>query len=190
MNIPHTQDISGDRAHSNTKYSCPVCGRIDALSVNVLTAARLIQQPGLPNTTRIDGSLHDWDAFSTMWCACGYCDCSVSFRDPQEPELENSSSPSSKPLPGSNAAPPSVPRASTPSDLTVYACSGYLNQPNSHLATSPAFYAHSLGCYLRGTGRTQPYDVRLSRGNRIRADGMLFRILEKPGKPVTFERIN
>ena len=77
-------------------------------------------------------------------------------------------------------------------DLTPEARVGYDGNPNPHLATSPSWYAHALGAYLHGSGRSAPRGVRMSRGNSIWANDMLFRFTEHKGADglrVTFERV-
>lgn len=59
-------------------------------------------------------------------------------------------------------------------ELTEFARVGYDGNPNPHLATSPAWFAHRLGEYLHRTGRTPPQGVRMGRGYQIHANGMLF----------------
>lgn len=73
-------------------------------------------------------------------------------------------------------------------DLTTLARIGYDGNTNSHLYSSPAWYAHELGRYLHSTGRSVPHNVRMSRGYSIRANDMLFTITGD-SKPV-FERKN
>lgn len=63
-------------------------------------------------------------------------------------------------------------------DLTQYALEGYEGKENKHLYSSNCFYAHELGRYFQGSGRTKPSDVRMSRGHSIRAGDMLFKITE------------
>jgi len=70
------------------------------------------------------------------------------------------------------------------------AAAGYGGGANPHLASSPNFYAHELGAYLNKKDASQPRDVRMGRGYRIRANGMLFRITnagQRGGS--TFERL-
>lgn len=74
-------------------------------------------------------------------------------------------------------------------DLTKEANVGYMGNDNPHLATSPSWYAHALGQYLHSTGRSVPRNVRMSRGDSIRANDMLFKF-KHAGKSITFERIN
>ena len=61
-----------------------------------------------------------------------------------------------------------------PMDLTPEARQGYEGKPNTYLATSPSWYAWHLGALLQKTGRTMPRDVRMGRGNSIRANSMRF----------------
>ncbi len=72
------------------------------------------------------------------------------------------------------------------STLTEYARVGYGGNSNPHLQSSPVWYAHALGGYLHASGRTPPHDVRMGRGNSIRANGMRFTFC---GIPVRFERV-
>lgn len=62
-----------------------------------------------------------------------------------------------------------------PADLTSEARAGFEGAPNPHLATSAAWYAHETGAHLRQSGRSAPRDVRMSRGDSIRANDMVFR---------------
>lgn len=79
-------------------------------------------------------------------------------------------------------------------ELTQTALAGYHGAPNPHLYSSACFYAHQLGAYLAASGRTAPFDVRMSRGYSIRANNMLFQITDKPCKSgkvsVSFERVS
>ena len=72
--------------------------------------------------------------------------------------------------------------------LTEYAQVGYWGNPNPHIYSSPAWYAHVFGQYLHGTGRNPPHDVRMGRGYSIRNRDMRFLIKEE-GKSVSFERV-
>lgn len=63
---------------------------------------------------------------------------------------------------------------SKPANLTAYARAGYDGNENTHLATSPAWYAHKLGQYLHATGRCVPVDVRMSRGYRVRCGDSVY----------------
>lgn len=78
---------------------------------------------------------------------------------------------------------------SRPNDLTAVARTGFDGNDNPHLATSPCWYAHALGRYLHDTGRTVPRDVRMSRGDSIRANDMRFSFAHPAAGRVTFERI-
>jgi hypothetical protein len=62
----------------------------------------------------------------------------------------------------------------SPADLTAIARAGYDGNSNEHLYSSPNWYAHALGAHLHQTGRNPPASVRMSRGCRVRANGMLF----------------
>lgn len=61
-----------------------------------------------------------------------------------------------------------------PSDLTEYAREGYNGAANRHLNSSPASMAHNLGAWFARTGKTEPRDVRMSRGYSMRASDMVF----------------
>ena len=76
-----------------------------------------------------------------------------------------------------------------PDDLTDYARAGYKSEHCPHLWSSPAWTAHRLGEYLRESGRTEPRDVRMSRGQQIRANDMLFKYALSVNQIITFERI-
>ncbi len=70
---------------------------------------------------------------------------------------------------------------SRPADLTAYAREGYDGNTNPHLYSSACWYAHSLGQMLHATGRNPPSDVRMSRGSKVRANGMLFEHIHPAG---------
>jgi len=72
--------------------------------------------------------------------------------------------------------------------MTDIARAGYDGNDNPHLATSPNWYAHALGRYLHDTGRVPPRDVRMGRGDSIRANDMRFAFKVEAGR-ITFERI-
>ena len=72
--------------------------------------------------------------------------------------------------------------------LTEYARTGYYGNENTHLATSPAWYAHALGQYLHASGRQIPNDVRMGRGDSIRSGDMRFKFDYNKGR-ITFERV-
>jgi hypothetical protein len=77
-------------------------------------------------------------------------------------------------------------------DMTEIARSGYDGNAGRYLYTSPHYYAHALGAYMRTSGRTVPCDVRMGRGDSIRANDMRFSIKHAAkGAPrgVTFERV-
>ena len=79
-----------------------------------------------------------------------------------------------------------------PSDLTNEARVGYEGGINPHILTSPAWYAHMLGRYLHQTGRCTPTDVRMGRGNSIRANGMRFAFVDTYSMhkaSIVFERV-
>jgi hypothetical protein len=75
-----------------------------------------------------------------------------------------------------------------PNDLTSYACTGFGGFPNPHIATSPARYAHALGAWFLRTGRTLPRDVRMGRGDSIRANDMRFTFTDT-ADCIRFERV-
>jgi hypothetical protein len=80
----------------------------------------------------------------------------------------------------------------TVQDMTAVARARYDGNENRNYYTSPHYYAHALGAYLHASGRSVPRDVRMGRGDSIRANDMRFSITHAPkGKPngVTFERI-
>jgi hypothetical protein len=60
-------------------------------------------------------------------------------------------------------------------DLTAQAIDGYNGLPNQYLYSSANYIAHLLGRFLHDTGRTNPRNVRMSRGLTIHANDMLFR---------------
>lgn len=74
-------------------------------------------------------------------------------------------------------------------DLTEYASEGYAGNQNLHLQTSPAWYAHELGTHLHKTGRCKPRDVRMGRGDSIRANDMRFKFRLTNAKRIEFERV-
>ena len=74
------------------------------------------------------------------------------------------------------------------STLTEYAHAGYYGNHNPHLPTSPAWYAHALGSMLHATGRVTPRDVRMGRGDSIRANDMRFTFKRIEGK-LQFTRV-
>ena len=74
-----------------------------------------------------------------------------------------------------------------PADLTEFARAGYDGNQNPHLFSSPCWYAHAVGTILHRTGRMPPCDVRMSRGQSIRANDMLFSFKHE-GKMVQFTR--
>lgn len=61
-------------------------------------------------------------------------------------------------------------------DMTYAALVGWSegDKPCPYLQTSPAHIAWALGRFFRKSGRTQPSDVRMSRGYSIRCRDMLF----------------
>lgn len=74
-------------------------------------------------------------------------------------------------------------------DLTQHARAGYDGNENSHLATSPAWYAHAIGRYLHDTGRAPPYAVSMSRGNSMNANGKRWRFSHPAPGRVEFNLI-
>lgn len=86
-------------------------------------------------------------------------------------------------------AKPKQPKQRKPADdsLTAHALEGYRGEHCAHIWSSPAYYAHHLGRHLHATGRPEPRDVQMSRGNRIRVSDMLFRFHDYPGRTL-FER--
>ena len=70
--------------------------------------------------------------------------------------------------------------------LTDYAMAGFKGEPNPHMPSSPAWYAHAIGALMQTTGRTAPHDVRMGRGYSIHCNGMTFR---EVGNGPTFERV-
>lgn len=72
--------------------------------------------------------------------------------------------------------------------LTDYARTGFDGTSNPHLFTSDAWHAHELGRHFQNSGRPVPRDVRMGRGNSIRASDMRFTIAGGQADP-TFERV-
>ena len=73
--------------------------------------------------------------------------------------------------------------------LTDEARVGYDGNPNPHLFSSPSWYAHALGAYLHETGRSPPRDVRMGRGDSIRANDMRFTFTHPQPGTIEFERV-
>lgn len=74
--------------------------------------------------------------------------------------------------------------------LTDYATAGFNGEPNPHMPSSPAWYAHAIGALMQSTGRTAPRDVRMGRGYSIHCNDMTFREVGSSGDGgPTFERI-
>ena len=73
-------------------------------------------------------------------------------------------------------------------ELTACARQGYAGAENRNLATSPCYYAHAFGAYMRASGRSEPTDVRMGRGYSIRCRDLLFTITHPKGGAVTFTR--
>ncbi|WP_425952941.1 hypothetical protein [Ralstonia pseudosolanacearum] len=79
--------------------------------------------------------------------------------------------------------------AAAKNDLTPYAKEGFVAQPGSkcpHYTSSPAGMAWCVGAWMRDTGRTEPRDVRMSRGYKVRVNDMLVNAEDAP----KIERIN
>ena len=72
--------------------------------------------------------------------------------------------------------------------LTEYARAGFDGNPNPHLSSSPAWFAHALGRHLHYDGHSVPKDVRMGRGDSIRACGMRFKFQYAAGL-VRFTRV-
>lgn len=75
------------------------------------------------------------------------------------------------------------------SDLTTYATAGYSGATNPNIYSSPAYYAHELGAHFKQSGRPEPRAVRMSRGDSIRANDMLFKFKGSRSAGLTFERV-
>ncbi|WP_432263373.1 hypothetical protein [Cupriavidus sp. TMH.W2] len=61
-------------------------------------------------------------------------------------------------------------------DLTPFAKEGFAAERGStcpHYTSSPAGMAWCVGAWLRDTGRSEPRDVRMSRGYSVRVNEML-----------------
>lgn len=84
-----------------------------------------------------------------------------------------------------------------PSDLTPEALAGFAGGSNPYLYSSPSFYAFALGAYLCESALVSrpsgPVDVRMGRGDSIRANGMRFAFkavtLGKAVVGIKFERV-
>lgn len=76
-----------------------------------------------------------------------------------------------------------------PIDLTVEARAGYDGNDCPHIWSSPAWLAHKFGEYLHSSGRTPPRDVRMGRGDSIRANDMRFKFKLALDQRISFERI-
>lgn len=75
-------------------------------------------------------------------------------------------------------------------DLTAAALEGYSsNKINRYIYSSPNFYACALGDYFRITGRPAPRDVRMGRGDSIRASDMRFTFTGSKAAGIMFERV-
>jgi hypothetical protein len=77
-------------------------------------------------------------------------------------------------------------------DLTAFAVEGYKEVGADHLATSPAWCARQLGRYFDLTGRPEPRDVRMGRGDSIRANDMRFTFaifVTGSANTISFERV-
>jgi len=69
-------------------------------------------------------------------------------------------------------------------DLTKFALTGHSGITNPHIYSSPAWYAHQLGALLG----VEPRDVRMGRGDSIRANGMRF-TFRGNARTITFVRV-
>lgn len=74
-------------------------------------------------------------------------------------------------------------------DITEYAERAYSGQEVQAIYSSPAYYAAQLGAHFKATGRSEPRDVRMSRGYSIRANDMRFVIKGSAAAGITFERV-
>lgn len=74
---------------------------------------------------------------------------------------------------------------SKPTNLDAYAAAGYRGEPNPHLYSSPAWFAHAIGAHMNAKGMPAPTDVRMGRGFTVRVRELQFR--EIAGQ--RFERI-
>lgn len=84
---------------------------------------------------------------------------------------------------------PRVKNPSKANSLTDEARAGYYGNENPWLYSSPAWYAHALGRYMHDTGRSIPTDVRMGRGDSIRANNMRFTFKLEKGQGISFERV-
>lgn len=89
-------------------------------------------------------------------------------------------------LPAGHIAGGAPPEIDSMPTLTDYATAGFNGEPNPHMPSSPAWYAHAIGALMQSTGRTAPRDVRMGRGYSIHCNDMTFR---EVGDGPTFERI-
>ena len=71
-------------------------------------------------------------------------------------------------------------------EMTAAARTGYDGNPNEWIATSPLWYAHSLGQWLNRLGYSPPVGVRMGRGHSVRANGMRF---DFRGEPMKIQRV-
>lgn len=78
-----------------------------------------------------------------------------------------------------------------PSDLTPEAAQGYARglDANPYLYSSPSYNAFELGAYLARSGRPGPRDVRMGRGDSIRASDMRFAFKGSAADGLKFERV-
>lgn len=63
-------------------------------------------------------------------------------------------------------------------DLTNEARQGFdaPDAPVPYLASSPSWFAWTVGAWLKRTGRTAPRGVRMSRGSQVHANEMLLAV--------------
>jgi hypothetical protein len=79
-------------------------------------------------------------------------------------------------------------------DLTKYAVEGYEGVPNTHIYSSPAWFAYQIGVHLRKNGITDlgpvvPENVRMGRGYTIHASGTLYEFKGNSARNTTVVRI-
>lgn len=78
-----------------------------------------------------------------------------------------------------------------PMILDEHAIAGYGGAKNGNLYSSPAWYAHELGAFLKLTGRAKPSDVRMGRGYSVRCRDNVYKAVENKGvMAMTFERVS
>jgi hypothetical protein len=74
-------------------------------------------------------------------------------------------------------------------DLSAAAAAGFAGGDNPHIYSSPNYYAFELGKYLQASGRCAPRDVRMGRGDSIRANDMRFAFKGSRAAGIKFERV-